>query len=70
MLCRPLEVINKTDSAIPGGNPRVMFGTPPSHPLDAVLGVDFGLEGGDSDGDEPSQAVEAHCEALTVLISL
>ena len=47
---------------------EVMFGTHPSHPLDAVLGVGVGLDGGDSDGDGLSQAVEAHCAALTAAL--
>ena len=60
--------INATvsETRLNGRSPyEVMFGKPPSHPLDAVLGVDFGLDEGESDGDGPSQMVEAHCAALT-----
>ena len=48
---------------------EVMIGEPPPYPLDAVLGVDFGLDAGDSDGGGPSQAVEDHCANLSVALA-
>ena len=42
---------------------EVMFGEPPSHPLDAVLGVDFGIEVGIEEIN-PRVAVAKHCEEL------
>ena len=46
---------------------EVMFGEPPPHPLDAVLGVDFGL---DYCADEitPSEAVAQHCAGLSAAL--
>ena len=43
---------------------EIMFGEQPPHPLDAVLGVDFGLDEED-DGITPSEAVAQHCTGLS-----
>jgi hypothetical protein len=44
-----------------------MFGEQPPHPLDAVLGVDFGFDEED-DGITPSEAVAQHCAELAAAL--
>ena len=41
---------------------EVMLGSPPSHPLDAILGIDFGIDESEADVEMSVQARE-HCSA-------
>jgi hypothetical protein len=61
--------LNATASVSKGNRSpfEVMFGEPPPHPLDAVLGVDFGLDNG-ADEITPSEAVALHCAELSAAL--